>query len=396
MKMSLTMNGSFAGIGSRQTTHKIALFLYRLGFALSLRNIKCLTGGAPGSDDAFEKGVRLANQLLSDFEGNSIPLFNRLKVFLPWEGFNYRFTNDPINTTTILPEAFTIASKTHPGWKYFKEKSPIKPLMARNSHQVLGSDLGEPVRFVFCYTSDGVSSGQATTDRTGGTGQAIRLASSRGIPVYNIGNRDHYLRAEKFVQDVFDDFGKFFSTDLFEYTHQKFISYMPFQRRIEGDLVDAALNGEVEAIIHGCNCWNTMSSGLAKRIRDEFYEAYQADCLTKKGDKSKLGKYSYAVCQRNGRPILVINAYTQYKYGRAEELYSDYDAIRDVCKLIKKDFPNTSFGVPRIGAGLANGSWITVSDIVANELGKSQTTLYDFDPGTLDAEPALVQRSLDI
>lgn len=41
--------------------------------------------------------------------------------------------------------------------------------------------------WLFCYTKDGVERGDNTTINTGGTGQAIRIASSLNIPVVNLG-----------------------------------------------------------------------------------------------------------------------------------------------------------------------------------------------------------------
>ena len=53
---------------------------------------------------------------------------------------------------------------------------------------------------------------------------------------------------------------------------------------IKGDLIKLALIGNFEVIAHGCNCMCTMGAGIAKTIKSEFPEAYQADCATEKGD----------------------------------------------------------------------------------------------------------------
>ena len=389
-------NGTYAGIGSRRTTFPIALMLYRLGCAFSLKGVKCLTGGAPGSDDAFEKGARAGYELLSTHLSNPGSLQDYLTVFLPWNNFNYRSTRDPVNWSNILPKAEVIAAKHHPGWSYLKDRSPVKPLMARNSHQVLDKDLATPVRFVFCYTPDGVTSYHDTTEKTGGTGQAIRLASSMDIPVYNIGNPSHFLRAEKFIESAFNEFSEILGVALFRHTEEKFLGFMPFTNVREVDLVQAALRGEVGGIIHGSNCMTTMGSGIALSIRNNFHEAYLADRRTKKGDRKKLGTFSYADCNRNGNTITVVNAYTQWKYGRDESLKADYDAIRKSCKSIRKAFPDKVFGIPRIGTGLANGSWITIADILVNELGNDKTVLFDFEPDEPKIEKTPEQSALDL
>ena len=42
---------------------------------------------------------------------------------------------------------------------------------------------------------------------------------------------------------------------------------------IEGDLIQLALDGEFDLIIHGCNCFCSMGAGIAKSIREIFPEA---------------------------------------------------------------------------------------------------------------------------
>ena len=39
---------------------------------------------------------------------------------------------------------------------------------------------------------------------------------------------------------------------------------------IEGDLIQLALTGEFDVIIHGCNCFCAMVAGIAQSIRSVF------------------------------------------------------------------------------------------------------------------------------
>lgn len=48
---------------------------------------------------------------------------------------------------------------------------------------------------------------------------------------------------------------------------------------IKGDLVELALEGKFDVIIHGCNCFNTMNAGIAKQIKRIFSEANEAACV---------------------------------------------------------------------------------------------------------------------
>lgn len=94
----------------------------------------------------------------------------------------------------------------------------------------------------------------------------------------------------------------------------------------ECDIFDTPPN---YAIVHQCNCFNTLgdrkAGGFAKLIQERYPQAAEADAQTKKGDLSKLATLSTAKGD-DGR--LIINAYTQFSYGD-EGRFTDYDAVFD-------------------------------------------------------------------
>jgi len=141
---------------------------------------------------------------------------------------------------------------------------------------------------------------------------------------------------------------------------------------IEGDLIDLTLKGNFDIVIHGCNCFNTMGKGIAKQIKEKFPEAYQSDLKTLKGDRNKLGNYSFYSYDN----FYIINAYTQYFYHGVEVLV-EYKALESVFKKLKKDFGNKKlrFAYPKIGCGLAGGNWEIVSKIIDKELQGENHTL---------------------
>jgi hypothetical protein len=156
----------YAGIGSRETPRDVCLYMTAIAKRLASLGYTCNSGGAIGADSAFESGARINRQ-----------------IFLPWDGFNGKNIlnmNKFHNTWNYLVPPFNedLVRKYHPkpstlsesGWK----------LMSRNSYQVLGKDLNTPVDFVICWTKDGKASG--------GTGQAIRIAQDRRIPIFNLKN----------------------------------------------------------------------------------------------------------------------------------------------------------------------------------------------------------------
>ena len=152
-------------------------------------------------------------------------------------------------------------------------------------------------------------------------------------------------------------------------------------KTVKGDLVQLALDGEFDVIVHGCNCFCTMGAGIAKTIKQHFPAAYKADCETRSGDKTKLGTYSLAHCTiPYEKLITIINAYTQFDYGK-RQVNVDYGAVRSVFHKLSNSFgTNSRIGIPRIGCGLAKGDWKIVKQIVEQEMPKHNVTVVEYVP----------------
>jgi hypothetical protein len=133
------------------------------------------TGLAGGADQAFYQGAT-ANGMV--------------ELYLPWPGFEKAARQPGVRELVFdcpSRSAYEIASRFHPAWG--RLSSGARHLHARNSHQVLGSDLQTPVQFVLCWTPDGSLDGNGR--RVGGTGQALRLAHRYRVPVINLARADH-------------------------------------------------------------------------------------------------------------------------------------------------------------------------------------------------------------
>lgn len=152
----------YAGIGARKTPASALRIMTGLAMRLNELGFVLRSGGADGADSAFARGA-------ADKEN-----------YLPWQGFN------GITSEYFEPSlgAMRLASFLHPGWARLGD--PVKKLMARNGHQVLGKDLVSPVDLVICWTPDGAEKSSQRSKMTGGTGQAIDLADRMGIPVFNL------------------------------------------------------------------------------------------------------------------------------------------------------------------------------------------------------------------
>ena len=150
-------------------------------------------------------------------------------------------------------------------------------------------------------------------------------------------------------------------------------------KTISGDLIHLAKNGEFDLIAHGCNCFCTMGAGIAKGIKAAFPAAFDADLATARGDRAKLGTCTFAKIDREGSPLVVVNAYTQFDY-RGSGPKVDYDAASSCFRWIKEKHSGKRIGLPKIGAGLAGGDWARIAAIIEEELASDDVTLVEFEP----------------
>lgn len=149
----------YAGIGARATPLKILTDMETIAYYLHDAGYILRSGGADGADSAFEKHCG-----------------DRAEIFLPKNGFNGKYADGKKYFVLSVPEARQIAATFHPAWQKCNETA--RNFHTRNVHQILGIDLLTPSKFVVCWTKDGKASG--------GTGQALRIAKSKNIPIFNL------------------------------------------------------------------------------------------------------------------------------------------------------------------------------------------------------------------
>lgn len=158
---------TYAGIGSRETPEDILEMMTRIASDLEKKGYILNSGGAKGADSAFEKGVRN---------------FRNKRIF---------FADDANNETNA------IAKEIHPAPERLGQYA--MKLMARNTYQVFGRNLDTPVDFVICWTKDG-KEGHGKNRPCGGTGQAVEMASLKGIPVINLKNENAMDRIKELTE----------------------------------------------------------------------------------------------------------------------------------------------------------------------------------------------------
>lgn len=151
----------YTGVGPRNTPAPMLVLMEALGMDLRERGYTLRSGHADGADYAFECGAH------GDAE-----------IYLPWKTFNGPLAHVPTKYVSTGPSdvAKAIAATLHPAWHHLGHGGRL--LHARNVHQVLGADCETKSAFLLCWTTGGRV--------TGGTATAIRLATIKHIPVYNL------------------------------------------------------------------------------------------------------------------------------------------------------------------------------------------------------------------
>lgn len=143
--------------------------------------------------------------------------------------------------------------------------------------------------------------------------------------------------------------------------------------KVDGNLLDLAESGEFDIIVHGCNCQNTMGSGIAKQIKDRFPEAYRADSeydkfLGPSNRYLKLGTFSKA----SAGSFTIINAYTQVNYIPRGVDHFEYASFAVILQKLAHFYGHYRFGFPYIGMGLAGGD----SDRIMSMLEEFASLIY--------------------
>jgi hypothetical protein len=166
---------TYTGIGSTSTPKKIQQKMTSIATILEAMGFTLLSGDAPGADSAFSRGCT-----------------NKL-IFLPWKGFND--SKSPLYIHNAKAEE--IASRFHPIWERLTQGQ--RKFHIRNVKQVLGKECDTPSKFLICWTNDGVETGK-TSQATGGSGQAIRIAQHYKVPIFNLQKPGRYEDFIKYLK----------------------------------------------------------------------------------------------------------------------------------------------------------------------------------------------------
>lgn len=150
-------------------------------------------------------------------------------------------------------------------------------------------------------------------------------------------------------------------------------------KHAKGNLIDMAEAGQFDIIVHGCNCQNTMGSGIAKEIRARYPEVYVADNCFQVMPQAKLENFSSYFTGK----FLIVNAYTQLHYLPRGVDHFEYESFEVILRKMKALYRTRRFGLPYIGMGLAGGDKTRIIKMIidfANDVSDAggSVTLVEF------------------
>ena len=214
----------YAGFGAENAPPEVAQLMTEVGEELAYQDFLLRSGGAQGSDEAFENGARLiggrrriylhtdglrerqdgvdqatadiperAFQVVKEHRAGWNTLTEAEQRHYTRENFYERTKGDPPSADIPIPEsAFESAKEKLSGWDKLTDSTHRK--YARNAMELLGDNLNTPADVVVCWTKDGKP--------TGITAQALNLAKANNIPVINLGAPDAPKDINAFMQTL--------------------------------------------------------------------------------------------------------------------------------------------------------------------------------------------------
>ena len=148
----------YAGIGARETPKNFLDQMTDIASKLEVEGYILRSGGAKGADTAFEKGHTRPSEIF--------------------------YKEDATGQTRAIAKEMHPAPERLTGYGL--------DLQARNTNQLFGKNLDTPVDFVLTWTPGGQA--------VGGTGQALRMAAPKGIPIINMAKPGWRAELQKVVE----------------------------------------------------------------------------------------------------------------------------------------------------------------------------------------------------
>jgi O-acetyl-ADP-ribose deacetylase (regulator of RNase III) len=140
---------------------------------------------------------------------------------------------------------------------------------------------------------------------------------------------------------------------------------------VTGNIIDMARKGEIDVLVHGCNCYCNMDYGLSREISNMFPKCQDEDWKTKPADREKMGTYSYVTYKlHNDKKLYIINAYIRYGCTKSDSAI-DYVSFRYIMRQLHNDFEGLTIGMPKF----SHYEWDNLFPIICEELNDDKVLI---------------------
>ncbi|MFZ2620750.1 MAG: hypothetical protein WAX89_07760 [Alphaproteobacteria bacterium] len=146
------------------------------------------------------------------------------------------------------------------------------------------------------------------------------------------------------------------------------------------ELTWQAMRGYFDVIVHGCDCFHMMNTGVSASLAANYPMVLAEDKrLTKCGDSAKLGLCTAVPVLTHAKvPFVVVNAYIYYHPALPLEkpVKVEYGAVHSCLRWVKRRYAGQRIGLPKLGCGFSpNGDWQVLKPMIDECLAGENYTI---------------------
>lgn len=152
-------------------------------------------------------------------------------------------------------------------------------------------------------------------------------------------------------------------------------------KHIKGDIFES----DAYAILHQVNCRGVMGSGIAKQVKEKYpvvFLRYKEICEQHSGNPKDLLGLVLAISVKGGCTGFIANLFAQDNFGRDNNLYTNYDALKKCFERANEMFYGKTVAIPyKIGCCRGGGDWGIVYKMIEESFVDCDVVLYEYDKG---------------
>jgi len=143
-----------------------------------------------------------------------------------------------------------------------------------------------------------------------------------------------------------------------------------------GDLIQAFLDGDIDAMAHQTNCYGIFGAGIAGQISTHLPPLTNSDIEDGRSPVDKLGSVS---SYKDDRGAYAFNLYGQLAPGRSDDYEALGCSLMEMASILREAEFVGSIGLPLLGCGIGGRSWGETAEIIEKALDGFDVIIYTVD-----------------